>query len=127
MADQRPPFAENTFGSYLRSLRQEHKLSLREVARALQITPTYLSDLERGNNRPPDKVLLEKIIHVLQLEQDEEACQNLLDLAARERNDLPADIKDYLMDNRTLQSLIRKIYKHKDTETICQQMLQNLS
>ena len=116
-----------TFGAYLRSIRTQRELSLRQLAKAVEITPTYLSDLERGNNHPPDKALLEKIILALDLQHDEECRQTLLDLAAKERNDLPADIKDYLMGNYTLQALIRKMQKLPNSEQLCIKQLHELS
>ena len=116
-----------TFGTYLRSIRQERQLSLRQLAKAVEITPTYLSDLERGNNHPPDKTLLEKIILALELQHDEECWQTLLDLAAKERNDLPVDIKEYLMENPTLQKLIRKVQNMPDSEQFFAQKLSELS
>ena len=116
-----------TFGACLRSIRSERKISLRQLAREVQITPTYLSDLERGNNHPPDKELLKKLIFALDLQHDEEAWQTLLDLAAQERNDLPADIKDGLMNNRPLQMLIRKIQQTPDCEKLCTKLIHELS
>ena len=116
-----------TFGTYLRSIRKQRELSLREVAKAVQITPTYLSDLERGNNHPPDKALLEKLIRALNVGQEEETRQTLLDLAAEGRNDLPADIKEYLMGNPTLQKLIRKVQSMPDGEQIFARQLSELS
>lgn len=105
----------------------EKEISLRQLAKAVQITPTYLSDLERGNNHPPDKPLLDKLIHALALEKDEQRCQLLLDLAAKERNDLPADIKEYLMNNRTLQQLVRKVQHQPNSEQFCSRLLHELS
>ena len=116
-----------TFGAYLRSIRTQRELSLRQLAKAVEITPTYLSDLERGNNHPPDKALLEKIILALDLQHDEESWQTLLDLAAKERNDLPVDIKECLMHNPTLLKLIRKAQKLPNSEQIFARQLSELS
>ena len=70
---------------------------------------------------------VEKIILALDLQHDEESWQTLLDLAAEERNDLPADIKDYLMGNYTLQALIRKMQKLPNSEQLCIKQLHELS
>lgn len=121
------PVPEATFGACLRRIREERKISLRELARAVHITPTYLSDLERGNSRPPDKALLEEIIHALGIDGDDALVQSLLDLAAQGRNDLPADIKECLMHNRPLQQLIRQMQRQPNPEQLCAQLLHELS
>lgn len=36
-------------GAHMRKLREKSKKSLREVARKLDLSPPYISDLERGN------------------------------------------------------------------------------
>ena len=42
---------ENTeFGQYLRSVRQAKKISIRQLAKAVSKTPTYISDIEKCNN-----------------------------------------------------------------------------
>lgn len=125
MAPVVQPSSALTFGGFLRSLRQERSLSLRRLAKDVQITPTYLSDLERGNNHPPDKPLLDKLIAALGI-AGEEASLTLLDLAAKERDDLPADIKEYLMNNRSLQLFIRKVQQHPNREQFCRDLLHNL-
>lgn len=35
------------FGQYLRSVRQAKKISIRQLAKAVSKTPTYISDIER--------------------------------------------------------------------------------
>lgn len=100
--------SENTeFGQYLRSVRQAKKISIRQLAKAVNKTPTYISDIEKGNNKPPERELLDKIISVLQLDDFQKVRNKLYDLAAKERNDVPADIKEYLMENETILKIIR--------------------
>ena len=57
------------FGQYLRSVRQSKKISIRQLAKAVSKTPTYISDIEKGNNKPPERELLDRIIAALQLEE----------------------------------------------------------
>lgn len=99
---------ENTeFGQYLRSVRQEKKISIRQLAKAVSKTPTYISDIEKGNNKPPERELLDRIIAALQLEEFPDIRNRLYDLAAKERKDVPADIKEYLMENESILKIIR--------------------
>lgn len=43
---------------WLRFVREGRALSLREVARRIGISPAYLSDIERGNGRYPNKKIV---------------------------------------------------------------------
>lgn len=97
----------NEFGQYLRAVRQARKISIRQLAKAVNKTPTYISDIEKSNNKPPERELLDKIIEVLQLADFPKVRNKLYDLAAKERKDVPADIKEYLMENETILKIIR--------------------
>ncbi len=50
--DNSPPV-----GNYLRQQRQGRKISLREMARRLHLTPSYLSKVERGLEKPSEETL----------------------------------------------------------------------
>lgn len=95
------------FGQYLRSVRQTKKISIRQLAKAVSKTPTYISDIEKGNNKPPERELLDRIIAELHLEEFPDIRNKLYDLAAKERKDVPADIKEYLMENESILKIIR--------------------
>lgn len=95
------------FGQYLRSVRQAKKISIRQLAKAVSKTPTYISDIEKGNNKPPERELLDRIIAALHLEEFPNIRNKLYDLAAKERKDVPADIKEYLMENESILKIIR--------------------
>ena len=95
------------FGQYLRSVRQAKKISIRQLSKAVSKTPTYISDIEKGNNKPPEKELLDRIIAELHLEEFPDIRNKLYDLAAKERKDVPADIKEYLMENESILKIIR--------------------
>lgn len=114
------------FGKYLKSVRQAKKISIRELSKKVNKTATYLSDIENGNNKPPDKELLEKIIKELNLEEHPKLKDNLFDLAAVERNDIPADIKDYLIHNKALLDMIRITKDKPNSKEIWQQIAKTL-
>ena len=99
---------ELVFGEYLRSLRQAKKVSIRELAKQVNKTPTYISDIEKGNNRPPDESLLNSIIVALNLEDDALQIKNtLFDLAAKERGVVSADIASFIMQDDDVRNIIR--------------------
>lgn len=99
---------EFAFGEYLRALRKAKKISVRELAKQVSKTPTYISDIEKGNNRPPDENLLNSIIVALNLGDDTSQVKNkLFDLAAKERGVVSADIADFIMRDDDVRNVIR--------------------
>ena len=50
---------------------------------------------------------MDRIILALQLEEFPDIKNRLYDLAAKERKDVPADIKEYLMENESILKIIR--------------------
>ncbi|MCP3775496.1 helix-turn-helix domain-containing protein [Paenibacillus sp. MZ04-78.2] len=97
-----------TFGEYLRTLRNARKTSIRELAKQVKKTPTYISDIEKGNNRPPDENLLNNIIVALNLGDGASIIKNkLFDLAAKERGVVSADIADFIMQDDDVRNVIR--------------------
>lgn len=117
---------EYDFGPYLRAVRQARKISVRQLAKAVGKTPTYLSDIEQQNNKPPEKELLDRIIRELELDDYPKVKTKLYDLAAMERNDVPADIKEYIMNNRYLIQLIRNAKDRPNGELLWEQISQKI-
>lgn len=112
------------FGQFLRSVRQAKKISIRQLAKAVSKTPTYISDIEKGNNKPPEVELLDKIIAALQLADLPNVRNKLYDLAAKERKDVPADIKEYLMENESILKIIRTAKESPNEKQIWAKVLQ---
>lgn len=96
------------FGQSLRIIREQQGLTIRKVAEEVNKTPTYISDIERGNNKPPEKKLMIKLMAALSLQENETEIRNyLFDLAAGERGGVSEDIADYIMKNSELRLAIR--------------------
>lgn len=117
---------EYDFGSYLRAVRRARKISVRQLAKAVGKTPTYLSDIEQQNNRPPEKELLDSIIRELELDDYPKVITKLYDLAAMERNDVPADIKEYIINNRDLINLIRNAKDRPNSDLLWKKISHNI-
>lgn len=47
----------NTLGDQIRRLRQEKGISLRELARRAEISPSFLSEIENGKNFPSSETI----------------------------------------------------------------------
>ena len=63
-----------TLGEYIRHKREEKDFSLREFAGKINVTATFLSDIERGQRHPSEEVL-KKIAE--KLEEDFEVLKKL--------------------------------------------------
>jgi len=88
------------FGSYIDKIRRGRgsggdDIMLKDIAEAMGITASYLSDIIKGRRNPPEIHIIEKIATVLRLTPDEK--DELLDLAGRERDSAAPDLPEYLM------------------------------
>ena len=52
------------FGQYIKSLREQHKLSLRDVAAKTGMSYSYLTKIEHGGRKAPGPELLKKLAPV---------------------------------------------------------------
>ncbi|MEQ1704782.1 MAG: helix-turn-helix transcriptional regulator [Rickettsiales bacterium] len=59
------------FGDIIKVLREEHEISQRQFAMKLDITPTYLSKIERGEFPPPSEEVIKRMAHLLDYDTDE--------------------------------------------------------
>lgn len=89
------------FGQYIDQMRRGRgaggaDIMLKDIASAMGVTATYLSDIIKGRRNPPEMKLLEKIAEVLHLDPVER--NQLLDFAGRERAEAAPDLPEYIMD-----------------------------
>ncbi|MCF0134306.1 MAG: helix-turn-helix transcriptional regulator [Blautia sp.] len=89
------------FGNFINQKRigrgsDGNDILLKDIAKAMGTTATYLSDIIKGRRNPPEMNLLLKIADVLNLTSDERA--EMFDLAGRERNEAAPDLPEYIMD-----------------------------
>jgi len=72
-----------TFGEFVRNLRIEKGLTLREFCRSAKLDPSNWSKIERGLASPPkSKLVLKGISEILNIEEGTEEYNTLFDLAA---------------------------------------------
>jgi transcriptional regulator with XRE-family HTH domain len=91
------------FGEFIKALRIERDIGLREFCRRLSIDASNWSKIERGVLAPPqDDEKLEQIAGVLNIKRDSELYMELKDKAAVDAGIIP---KDLLTDQETLNSL----------------------
>lgn len=109
------------FGALIRREREAKEIGLREMAKKIGVSPTYLSKVERDEFPPPTEEKARKIAGVLGLDADE-----LLALAGRVASDLtdiirerPREMADFLRAARGLTAedmarLARQAQKAKE-------------
>jgi transcriptional regulator with XRE-family HTH domain len=94
-----------TFGDFLIEKRKERKMSGREFATALGISPVYLCDMEKGRRTSVADDFLDRLIKVLVLSEEE---TNLMyDLVAIARNTVSPDLPKYIMENELIRTALR--------------------
>lgn len=104
-----------SYGEYLKSLRIEKGISLREMAKKTEIDVAYLSRVERSVCNPPMKEeITDKISEVLKLTN--EKITKLKDAASVENGKFPKDVKENLSEYKAIPILLRTIGNKKLTE-----------
>lgn len=112
-----------TFGQYIKQLRRKNRKTRKDVANHLGITEIYLYEIERGNRVGFNSEKISKIKDYFNLSEDD--LIQLYDLLGESRNDVPEDIKNYLMKNKFTYSIIRTANKMKISQDDWLKLKQN--
>lgn len=94
-----------TFGEYIKARREALGKSIRGLAIELDMTPAYLSDIEKGNRYAPEKHL-EKIIIVLGIKGED--INLFYELAGQSRNNNYPDLTVYIGSSEKARIALRK-------------------
>ncbi len=120
---------KENFGEYLRKLRLEKRIGLRQFAKSIGVLPSNLCHLESGrHNAPQGKEFIEKVARALKLEEECSEYEKLFDLAAHP-GEIPADVKEYLEEHDILQELpvmARTIKNEKLTRTEIERLIEDI-
>lgn len=92
------------FGDFIRVKRQKRKITLKALAERLDLSITYLGDIEK-NKRNPINGKIEILIKILELSPKEQAFLN--DLAGKARKEVSPDLLEYIMESE-VSPYIRK-------------------
>jgi HTH-type transcriptional regulator, competence development regulator len=116
-----PMAGRKRFGALVREQRETKEIGLREMAKKIGVSPTYLSKIERGDFDPPAEDKVRKIAEIIGRDADE-----LLALAGRVASDLtkiirqrPREMADFLRAAKGLPAgdiarLVRQAQKTKE-------------
>ena len=86
-----------TFGAFIKSKRLSHqpRLTLKKTAEMLELNITYLSDVENARKKPFSAEKIELFCEKLGLSDEDRT--TLYDLAARDNDTVPEDIRETIM------------------------------
>lgn len=93
------------FGAFLTAKREEHDLTLREMARQIGVSAPFLSDVEKDRTAPLTKDRLDKVAEILHLDIDERTA--MFDLVGRQRNTVAPDLPEYIMGRDYVAAALR--------------------
>ncbi len=82
------------FGEYVKQRRESLKMTMRDFAEKVPISPAYLCDIEKGHRKPPEKYL-GKFAELLQI-IDAEELNKFYDSAGVSKNGQHSDINTYI-------------------------------
>jgi len=97
------------FGDYLQKIRSP-RASATNFSKSIGISIVYLRDIERGRRPAPKNQVIIKIADALEMSIKER--QHFFDLAAEEKEDIPADIWNYLYKNKDAIKCVREQQKN---------------
>lgn len=117
---------EHTFGNYLRSLRKKQNppMTQEKLAAAIGRGKMTISQFESGKNAPPQGELLKRIIHALDLTDEERS--KLIFLSSEQRHTVPTDIAVYFFNNPSICEVIRAGQANNMDESFWSDLLERI-
>ena len=92
------------FGSFIREKRLSMNLGQRALAEKIGLSASYLNDIEKNKRSAPKLIFIRKLSEFLKIEKN-----FLMDLAGLSRETIAPDINEFIINNPSVISLIRKI------------------
>lgn len=94
-----------TFGEFITQKREEKDITLRELARQLEVSASFLSDVENNRKPPLTADRLEKVARIMLLSTEEKTM--MYDLAGKQRNTVPPDLPEYIIERDYVSAALR--------------------
>ena len=115
---------EIPFGGFVKERRERLGKSLRGLAAELDMTPAYLSDIEKGNRYAPRKHLT-RMVEVLEIYGND--IDVFYDLAGQSRNNNYPDLSDYIGSTPIARMALRKARDLEITDSQWQEFINGIS
>lgn len=112
------------FGEFIANKRKAKKITLRKMAELLDISPAYLSDIEKSRRNPPDINMLKKISDILNLTEEDR--YKMFDLSGKDRNEISPDLPEYIMDKPVVRAALRKASRKGATDKEWEEFIEKL-
>jgi transcriptional regulator with XRE-family HTH domain len=103
------------FGKTIRDLRVAQDLGLRDTATKVGISPTYLSRIERGKERPPRPDIIKELAKILAADPD---------VLFRLSSSTDPEVVAYLHEQSEVMNLLRYIKETSFTEADIKSLIQ---
>lgn len=118
---------KKTFGSFIYEKRTQKHISLRGLADMIDVSPVYVSSIEKSKRAAPTYPVLMKIANSLLLSDEEKVL--MLDLAAKSKNSLTLaeDLLIYINDNEIVHRALRTAKKCNATDEDWQKFIDSLT
>lgn len=97
----------NKFGKFLKKEISRNKLSQNKFAEKIGISSYYVGQMIKGEKRPPSRELQIKIANVLDFDENKKV--KFFNLIAKEKNDIPSDIYNGMMNNESKWNEVREV------------------
>ena len=124
MPNEVEPCNYPAFGEYVKARRDAMGKSLRGLAAELEMTPTYLNDIEKGNRVAPEKYLA-KMVKVLGITGENVNC--FYDLAGKSRHDIFPDLTPYIGKKSIARVALRKARDLNIPDSKWQEFIDNMN
>ena len=98
-----------TFGQFLKEKRLALDLSLREFARQVGMQPSNYCNVEADVLPPPPPESLEKLCRALGIKKGTSDFESFHDLAAKGRDEIPADVERIVKENELIPAMLRTV------------------
>lgn len=113
-----------TFGEYLKRKREEKQISLRELARRLELSAPFVSDVENNRRAPLTEERLATLAGVLNLNEAEKA--EMYDLVGQQKGLLAPDLNPYVIDRPYVNAALRSARNLDANEEDWQRFVEDL-
>ena len=102
--------SDKSFGQLLDEMISKSEYSNREFYEKLKIKKVYFYDIIKGRMKPPPAEKQFEIIKILKPTDD--TCRQFFELAAKERNEFPADLQ--LIIDEKMKAELRNIHNYQE-------------
>lgn len=118
----------NTYGQFVKDIRTQKKVSLRQFCSSAQLDPSNWSKVERGVKDPPiDEKELSRIALCLGISEPSKEWSEFFDLARVKQGRIPNDIVENENSAAKLPVLFRTIRGQKPTKDELKKLIEWLS